>query len=354
MLERTFNHDIRLTLPEQQFARQKWPLTAHILIHEDLITLFSQHEKEAMRLKKVVQWLGTFAVLLMLIALLSSVLTIWSSTQQNQTTSSLTNVVIEACSLIGILLAFLASRYGPFRRKWMKHRFLTECLRRWHFSKIIKGDEVDSSVKTNTTRKKYQERREAEFQSFVSELRGTLGQKMDRFLESADDPLNEIPLATLPSNPEVCREILGAYYVLRLNHQLEYAVYKLSVEDKTFLNISIDLLTRQTDYLAAATLISAMVFSGVQIIVSVNWMPVTSISLAILGVAVRSWRDGLALGEDKERYQDMRYRLERLAARWSNAADDVERFKVAEDVESLATEELRAFIRTHERAQFLF
>jgi hypothetical protein len=354
MLERTFNHDIRLSSADQQFAMQKWSLIAHVLINEDLIRLFSQHEKAATRFKKIVQWLGTSAVLLMLVALLSSVFTIWSSNQQNQITPNFISIVIELCSLVGILLALLASRYGPFRRRWMKHRFFTECLRRWHFCKVIKGDEIDSSIKNSTARKRYLEKRYLQFEAFVEEFRGTVGQKMDRFIESGDDPLNEIPLATLPVTPGVCRELLEVYYVLRLNHQLEYTVYKLSVEDRTFLRLSIDLLTRQTDYLAAATLFLAMGFSVVQLITSVAWMPAGGVSLAILGVAVRAWRDGFALNEEKERYQDIRHRLERLVARWNNAANDMERFKVAEDVESLAAEELRAFIRTHERAQFLF
>jgi hypothetical protein len=80
---------------------------------------------------------------------------------------------------------------------------------------------------------------------------------------------------------------------------------------------------------------------------------VAAVVLAIVGVAVRAWRDGLALGEDRERYQDMRHRLELAVERWDTSKDE-EQFQTAEEVEQVTLEELRGFLRSHARAQFLF
>ena len=40
-------------------------------------------------------------------------------------------------------------------------------------------------------------------------------------------------------------------------------------------------------------------------------------SLAMTGVAVRTWRDGLSLESERERYQEMLHELELLTARWT-------------------------------------
>ena len=72
------------------------------------------------------------------------------------------------------------------------------------------------------------------------------------------------------------------------------------------------------------------------------------------GVAVRAWRDGMSLEPEREQYQEMLHELELLTARWENAIDDEQRFRIAEEVERAALEELRSFIRAHDRAQFLF
>jgi hypothetical protein len=76
--------------------------------------------------------------------------------------------------------------------------------------------------------------------------------------------------------------------------------------------------------------------------------------LAVTGVAIRVWRDGFSLDSERERYQEMHHELELLTDRWKTAANDDDRFRVAEEVERAALEELRSFIRAHEQAQFLF
>jgi hypothetical protein len=185
-------------------------------------------------------------------------------------------------------------------------------------------------------------------------LQGSVGQKMDQMAESGTDVLGAVPSPHLPKTPEARLHLLQAYRILRLDHQLDFAVWKLSLDDKTFLGISSLGLVRLTDHLASTTLLIALALSVTRLFSPLEWVPFAAVSLAIMGVGVRAWRDGMALGEERERYQEMRHRLELIIARWEAATSDERRFHLAEEVEQLALEELRAFVRSHDRAQFLF
>jgi hypothetical protein len=156
-------------------------------------------------------------------------------------------------------------------------------------------------------------------------------------------------------------QLLEAYRVLRLDHQLEFAMYKLSVDDKTFAGLSLLALSNVAEQLAGATLalaklklVLALGCAIVRLFVPFEWAPIAGVSLAMTGVAVRVWRDGFAVEAERERYQELSHQLASLTARWESADDDEQRFRVAEEVERAALEELRTFIRSHEQAQFLF
>jgi hypothetical protein len=177
---------------------------------------------------------------------------------------------------------------------------------------------------------------------------------MDNLAESGIDILGSVPNPQLPKNPETRSQLLEAYRVLRLDHQLEFAVWKLSTDDETFLGTSSLALVRLADQLAGTTLLIALALSATRLFIPLEWVPFAAVSLAIVGVSVRAWRDGMALGEERERYQEMRHRLELIVARWRAATSDERRFQVAEEVEQSALEELRSFIRFQDRAQFLF
>jgi hypothetical protein len=109
-----------------------------------------------------------------------------------------------------------------------------------------------------------------------------------------------------------------------------------------------------TDQLAGLTLLLALALTVIRFVIPIPWLPFAAVSLAIAGVAARAWRDGLGLGDEFERYQEMRHHLELLRARWESALTDDSRFKISKEVEQAALEELRSFIRSHGKAQFLF
>lgn len=232
---------------------------------------------------------------------------------------------------------------------------MTETLRQWHFRRLLDGPTIQAACSSEADALQYEQQRRNALAALLHNVKGAVGQHMDHLVESGTDVLGRIPAARLPENPEIRTELLQAYRVLRLDHQIEFAKWKLSVDDQTFLGMSSIALVQVTELLAGTTLLVALGISVAHLFFPIEWAPFTAVSLAIIGVAVRTWRDGLALVDERERYQEMHHRLELLIARWDLAGEnDERRFQVAEEVEQLALEELRGFIRSHDRAQFLF
>jgi hypothetical protein len=344
--KRTFNHDLLVDPADQHLAKSRWPGLADVLIDPALVKVFKPHETDAKRCKVRLQWMGTSAVLLCLASLCAgavpfSILSLHIEPERFDQFS-------EGAALLGLVAAALASRFGPIRRRWLHHRFVTEVLRQWHFRRLLLTIFTGSNPKDTSVKKA------KTLDEVMHELRGVVGQKMDRLIEQGDDPLETFLLPTFSGNMAQCAELVDAYRQLRLDHQIDYIVYKLSAEDQTFLGLSNRILVEVTDRLAGFTLVGALLFSLTRLFAPMEIAGFVGILLATCGVAVRAWRDGMALSDERERYQEMRHHLEILRTRWEAAPNDVGRFHIAQEVEQAAVEELRSFLRSNERAQFLF
>jgi hypothetical protein len=353
-IERRFNHDLLADDNDQQVARLRWPTVATLLIDPNLIAQFKPFEAEAKRLKSLVQWLGTIAVLLMFAALFVSAYELWNSSGSPQAVFTLdwTGIFVEVCGILGLILALLASKYGPFRRSWLQNRFVTEVLRQWHFRYLLDTRAWQPQPHWDSAR--FEQHRADDLHFLQNGLRGAVGQRMDLLVNARIDPVGEIPKAHLPKDATAQREIIDAYRRLRLDHQIEFAEYKLSPDDRTFMRLSLEALVSITNQLAGAALVLALGCSIARLFQPLPWVSFAAVALAVVGVAIRAWRDGLSLREERERYDEIRHRLGLLRERWHSAANDGARFTIAVEVEQAAAEELRSFIHCHMTAQFLF
>jgi len=356
-IKRTFNHDLNIDKDGQAYVRQRWPMLAEILIDVELIKAFQPHELTAKTLKRRVLYVGSVAVVLMTASLLGLAVQLWLGNSRPE--AEVLRRCTEFSAIAGLLCAILVSRYGPWRRDWLKHRFITEVLRQWHFRRLLVGNLVDKACASDEEKLRFLLERKTALATCLHNLRGSVGQKMDRLAVSGVDELGPVPIPNLPTSQVVRAQLLEAYRVLRLEHQLEFAEWKLSIDDDTFLGISGAALVRTTDQLAGATLLIALALSIVRLFSPIRWMPFlewapfAAVALGIMGVGVRAWRDGMSLGEERETYQEMQHRLGLINFRWKIAETDEKRFQLSEEIENFEVAELRAFIRAHEKAQFL-
>src|SRR5262245_26667520 len=64
----TYNHDLLRQHGDQDACRREFPLTAPVLIDLALLKVFAPLEEAARRYKKLVKWLGTLAIAMMVLA----------------------------------------------------------------------------------------------------------------------------------------------------------------------------------------------------------------------------------------------------------------------------------------------
>jgi hypothetical protein len=356
MITRRFNHDIRLEDDDRAFAASHWSTVTHLLVNEPLITVFRGFDGDAKRDKRLIQWLGTASIVLMLVALCGAVIEVRDSGRPPSQSflAPSTKGTIAISALFGLLASFAVSRYGPFRRRWLKNRFVTECLRIWHFRQMLDTQAIADSLQSDAKRYDYITHRDASFAAFLNDLDGTVGQKLDLLRDSGTDPITSSFEVKVAANPAGLQQLFEAYSTLRIAHQLEFAVYKLSPDDSTFLGISLIALLSGANFLAASTLAVALVLTLAGVLWPSALLPLLVSVLAIFGVAVRAWRDGLALKQEQEHYEDMKHRFETLKLRWLEAPDDSSRLRLSPDVEQAVLEELRSFLRIYEDARFVF
>lgn len=346
-----FNNDIRFDDADLAELKARWPKIASLLVHPSLVEHFDEHERRAIQLKKRVHACGSCAVLLMVPALLYSILTTPVPGEWTLWTPA-----VEVLSVVGIILAFLASSFSRWRRDWLKHRYMTEVLRQWHFANLLDGASVADAM-LDSGLEAYSARREATLEAFLTKHRGAVGEWVNRLRVSGDHILHTGTTAdrvSLPEDPEVRRELLEAYRELRLDHQLNYAVYKVSDEDRTILGRSGRSLQKMGQVIAGASLGGALLLSCGAIVQAKVELGAWALLLTVVGIAVRAWRDGLALDEEQERYEDTAQQLMTIKARWEESAEDSAKLRLAEQIEELMRLELRSFLRAHYRAQFLF
>jgi hypothetical protein len=271
---RRFNHDLLVEKADQDAAARRWPALAHVLINPELVRGFTPHEERAKTLKRSVHVVGSIAVLMMLAALLGYAAELWLAKLGSGEIPYLA-LFSETCAIAALLLSLLASRYGPLRRRWLKHRFVTEVLRQWHFRRLLDGKTIPQS---HVTRDQVIPGRNADLSAIMASLAGAVGAKMDELSELRRDPLGHIPRTSLPENPETRSQLLDAYRVLRLDHQRDFAMYKLSADDKTFAGLPLVALSSLTELLAGTTLVLALVCAVARLFIPFAWAPIVAVS----------------------------------------------------------------------------
>jgi hypothetical protein len=161
--------------------------------------------------------------------------------------------------------------------------------------------------------------------------------------------------------PSVCpdaglaRQILEAYRALRLEFQAGYFSLKRQMLH------TIDIWTNS---IAKFSLLAAGVLALVEVILllrheaghesKVGWfIAALALSAALVSAAVRVVRSAKAISEESERYTSKWVVLKILAERLRREADPQEQLDCMIETERVCVEELREFIRTFNKADYL-
>jgi hypothetical protein len=371
---RIFNDDLLLNPGDLQIAKNRFPRLFPALDNPELRKAFLRYEELANKARTKVQRLGLAAVCLATMALLTTATRLWLTSPIHQRTPehsaiSVVAVILELCGLVAALIAVGSLGMGPWKKRWLESRFMTERLRQWHFQLLLhRADEIDALVTVQTPEaiREFEERRRQRLDAFLFDHEGKLDSRMDALAHDPDlshDWLHD-PSAPYRDDSPALPELFEVYRHLRFRHQYDYVTHKLShASDRVFWRFLKLPLHRQRSILGGLSSFCfvAALLCAIALIVNhatarndaVNQLlaPIASV-IAIIGVAVRTIQEGLGITEDIERYQDYRGKVRRALLQFETAKDPKTRLQLMAELELAVVDELKSFLRTHGRSRF--
>jgi hypothetical protein len=364
---RVFNDDLLTNSGDLEYARRQFPEAFHLLDHPELRNVFVGYERSANNARSWMRWLGCLAVAFGTIALLSTATEpLWS----NYKYAKVLTIGFEFCGLLAAFIAVGSLWLGPWKKRWLESRFMAERLRQWHFQLILrKGREVEALLDQSAPQalEAYKSIRKKWFDGFLHDFGGKLDSRMHMLMkdpEFSGDWLHH-PVTNYSGNGHALRYVFEAYRHLRFNHQYDYATHKLSnsTEHPPWAFLKWPLVRQESAIrvcgsfcLVAALICSVCVITNRYFEIKPDLGPClasVALSLAICGVALRTVLEGLGIGEDIERYEDYRGKVRRLLLYFEDSSGHQEKLKLMEDMELAVVDELRGFLRTHQKATFV-
>lgn len=365
---RVFNDDLLNNEGDLEYAKEQFPRVFQLLDHPELREQFRVFEAAANRARGIVRFLGLMAVACGAVALLS---TAAEPFLHGIAGKKLWSTAFELLTIAAAIISGMSLLLGPWRKRWLEARFMTERLRQWHFQLLVrKGAEIEEAFGQPSPEKiqHFQAKRKQWLGEFLHEHLGKLDSQFTLLANDPDDASGDWllnPKTKYADNSHILADICEAYYRLRIKHQFDYATHKLSEDqDKPHWRFLSWPVLRQEAAIRSVVSFCfyAALFCSVAVIVN-QWLDFRpayaphlgglALMVAIVGVAFRTVQDGLGISKDIERYRDYRGKTRRLRVAFENEPDLHERLEVMEELEIESVDELRGFLRTHREAAFV-
>ena len=364
---RIFNDDLLLNVRDLKYAQDQFPKIFPLLDNSALRSVFRKYEKRANEAHLWVHGLGLFAVVFGTIALVSAAT---SSFHAPAKYSRSLTIVFEACGVLAALVAGGSLWLGPWKRRWLESRFMTERLRQWHFQLFIRraGDiETGFANMTPGSLHTFQARRQQWLDNFLRDHEGKLDSRMDSFTHDPDvsnDWLHDSP-SRFDANCSILPQLFEAYLQLRFLHQYDYLIHKFSrAEDRPFWQLLSLPLLRQDSLIGGAVSFCFVttLLGALAVIVNplfqvpppfYSFLQSSTLMIAIIGIALKTIHDGLGVTRDIERYRDYLGKVRRALLQFQATQDPRTKLHLMEELELAAVDELRGFLRTHGDSRFV-
>ena len=368
-----FNDDLLMNDGDFAFAKSRFPNIFHLLNYPRLRDKFSEYEKEANEARDWVRRLGFGAVVSATLALLALAT---EQAWQHTLWARWLALVLELGGLFAALISGGGFLLGPWKRRWLEARLMTERLRQWHFQLLVhRAKEVEASCGGPDAVKHFEEERDHWLDTFLKAYEGKLESHLELLTEepgAAGAWLHD-QSGSYTHKPVYC-EVFNAARELRFELQYNYAVYKLRRSSaKPFWQFLKWPAVKQMDVLSGAAsfcFVCALICSGILIYayavdvlkngssvgISQNaqeYIRIGAVAIALVGAALRTVQEGLAPDKEIERYKDYRGRTSQLRDRFTRSSDIKERLHLMEELELASVEEMKGFLRTHHHASFI-
>jgi hypothetical protein len=253
-----------------------------------------------------------------------------------------------ALGVLAFSMALSSHFLFKFQDTWLHNRFLVERLRQWKFQQLLDGEllllsqtnlpEFDRELKARLIKAK-----------FILQKPGALND----FLNAEDSNLFVKP--SVCPDKRLAQEIFEAYQHLRLDYQAAYFSFKLErLRTVDIWTTSVANFSLLLAGLLALGEVILLIFEGGRQESNLSWLVgALALSAALISAATRVVRSAKAISEETETYANKWVSLKILGDSFKKATNSHRKLECMIETEKICVDELRVFIRTFSKSDYL-
>jgi len=370
--EQKFNDDLLLGKKDRETAERRYPTILHILDNPSLRSYFEKFDPPANHAKQSSRRAGCLAIFLAAVALMAAsaehplrqILEKLPSEYESLRVwpAILVAVISALAGIASVVIGSVGVLFAGKKKEWLYRRFMTERIRQFHFQMFVcRLPEIRASLKDERAQEVFMLEWEEWLEGFKAMFEGKVASEFAKTV--SEGASTDFWLHDRPKEPSEFREssdldpLFRAYRELRILHQIGYANYKLRDDHK----ILSEAPRRQATELSTIAFTCIVLICALHIIVLVtaffelgwSFIGVAIIWLAIVALAVRAVEQGLQPEREIERYQQYSSAAKAVLERFDDARSQGEKVRIMEEMERLSFDEMRNFLLTNNRSQFV-
>jgi len=391
-----FNDDLLANPGDRQKIVEHFPTVIHILDQKELQDYFRKYKDAADAAKRRSRTWGGQAIALGTAAILLAGLEIIAESHSGFLAAHLGEggvnallltiaLIAAGCGIASLVIGGFGVLFGSRKREWLHNRFMAETIRQFHFQTLIARlpDILESLQPGNAAD---EEKAKAAFATkrakWLSELQhsfeGHIGSRFESVIGFRDDDGwlhgQKQHFSAGADRPEL-EPLFAAYRQLRIHHQLNYVNHKLGLDYRIFSSLP----RRQAAILQGVSTWGIAMLFTIHIVLLVGVVAIALSPLALGGhesfvhafapvsgffnaviiaipvviLATRAIENGLMPEWEIDRYEKYRAGVDAILRKYDASDTQAKKLHVAREMERLAFDEMRDFLRINDKAIFV-
>jgi len=371
-VQQKFNDDLLVAKGDRDVAAVVYPTVFHVLDHPELRQCFLEYDAPSNAAKKRSVYLGSAAILLASAALISASGEIPFHGQAGILTGLA--LVAAVCGIASVLIGALGLLYGKTKRNWLCMRLMTERLRQFHFQTFVYLlPEITASVHDEDARARFVSARAAAFAAFRRKMEGHLEAELSAVIhdEQSDLGFRNVPATSAMMDHDPALDpLFEAYRELRIEHQLNFARFKMREDDRLFSSAprSQAATLERVSFSCIVLLLALHITIGTAIVLAsiarlvptpvfvptlVSVLGAATLCIAVVALAARTFQQGLQPERELERYAQYGSSCKAILDRFDGASSHTDKVAIMREMERLSVDEMRNFFLANQRATFV-
>jgi hypothetical protein len=265
--------------------------------------------------------------------------------------------------IFGAVIGWFGIWNKTHKQRWLCYRLMSERLRQLHFQILISQiPAILAAMRDPAERNRFVGLRRRLLATFClhyeNHLQAHLKTVLDDIVEENYWLLDGKPEPLCDRSDPKLNDFSAAYRLLRIQHQLQYASYKLYSDEKLLPRSA----TRQRDILRAVNLLAIFVVFVAHMTIAallpshgpetLKYLEGGIVAVVIAALIARAFEEGLQPAAEVERYTRYRAELTRLLRHYDETSEPEEKMGIMLETECASYREMRDFLKTNYEARF--